>query len=251
MRARYADIRRSHGLRQTLAVLAIAFVGLASCEDNDLTGPSETITSITVQIQSGSTAPVEGQLVTLRAIATFEDGTSAEVTDTASWSTASPGVTVSGNRVQARSAGAATIVAADGGVQGSIQLNVGAATIIREETVTLNPTFTFDLDAGVTTPADNSRDIWYEVETGTMAFLNVSGPMPVPIVSIGSTQPGRGGCAFATGYSNNRVPLASLTDDAYYCIRTNGDRYAEIRIDTAPGDPDEPIVFTYRLFAEP
>lgn len=238
-------------LRSFLPALAIAFMGLAGCEDSDLTDPSATITSISVQIQSGSTTPVEGQIVTLRAIATFDDGTSSEITDTASWSTSASGVTVSGNRVQARAPGVATVSAAEDGVQGSIDLTVSAAAIVREETVTLSPTFTFDLDAGVTSPPDNSREIWYEVETETVAFLNVTGPMPVPIVSIGSTQPGRGGCAFATGYSNNRVPLASLTDGAYYCIRTNGDRYAEIRIDTAPDDPDEPIVFTYRLFAEP
>lgn len=228
----------------------VAALATAACGDDSPSAPGPTVTAITVQVQTGSTTPTEGEVVRLGAIATFSDGTTGDITSTASWSSASPNVSVAGNEVQARAAGAATVAASRDGVQGTTQLNVQPAPVIRQETVSLPATDSFDFDAGAINPAEG-RDIWYNAETETALFLDVAGANAAPTARAGTTQPGRGGCVFASGYSTTRLPFASLAAGEYLCVRTNGGGYAELRLDSVPASYLGPLVFTYRLFSAP
>lgn len=221
----------------------------AACDSG--TEPSDDVTAITVEIASGPAQPIEGQTVSLRATATLDDGYFRDVTSSAQW-TAEGGVVLEDNVVKAMTAGPATVRAQAEGVTGSIQLTVQAATVVAGSQVMLPGTFTFDFDTGTIGP-QTGRDIWYEIESDTEARIDLQGTVPVTAVSMGATPPGRGGCAFASPYSSDPIPVGSLVNGTFYCIHTNGGRYAEMRIDAAPTVPysASSFVFTYRLFDEP
>jgi hypothetical protein len=243
-------------LPRLLAVAASLCV-IAACDDASNSSPSNptpTLTSIAIHVQTGALNPIEGQRVTLSATGTLSDNTTQDLTATAQWSSSNTALaSMSGSLVQARRAGTVTVTATQAGVTGNVQMTILAAAVKRQASVAIPRTYLYDLDLGVF-PSDYSGDIWYEVLDSGVAQLSFSGaPTAALGVAVGATEPSRGECGFATGYSGNSVPVSSLTAGEYFCVRTSGNLTAWVRIDQVPvvDSPSQDLAamkLTYRLW---
>ncbi len=124
--------------------------------------PPPSLTTIAV-----APAPIaidRGQRVQLRAIGTYPDGSTVDVTATASWTSSNPAVaTVAAGRVDGQAtSGAATITATVGTTAGTVAATVTATACH----VTIN-----ELQAGGATSADE----WIELYNGCTAAIDVTG----------------------------------------------------------------------------
>jgi hypothetical protein len=71
-------------------------------------------------------------------------------------------------------------------------------------------------------------------QTADVAFVSSLGPTNgARLAAMGTTAPGRSGCAAAI-LSDAAVGAAALTTGTYVCVLTNGGRYSEVRIVAVP-----------------
>jgi hypothetical protein len=104
-------------------------------------------------------------------------------------------------------------------------------TIRAQGSLDINQTFLADLDRGVII-SDSTADIWFQAETATRRYITPQNGATV--AAVGTTAPGRSGCASAS-LTSTRIDLGSLTTGSHVCVRTNESRFSEVRITALPG----------------
>lgn len=97
--------------------------------------------------------------------------------------------------------------------------------------LTVNQTWRADLDAG-SVGSSRDSDIWFEALTATRRYVS---PMRgVTQALVGSSAPGRAGCAKAN-LSTQKISVTSLRVGSYLCVRTNAGRYSQLKVVEAVG----------------
>jgi len=96
-------------------------------------------------------------------------------------------------------------------------------------------TYTFDLDEGGV-GSSGASDIWFEAVTAWELYLV---PRNGARMWVGDrSNRGYAGCSSGGPYSTTRVPLASIPVGSYICVKTNGGRYSQFRMNAvAPTSP--------------
>jgi beta-lactam-binding protein with PASTA domain len=108
-------------------------------------------------------------------------------------------------------------------------------------TLRIPQTYQADLDDGVLRTGDPA-DIWFEAVTDTQRFLTFLG-------NTGFAKPPRRGPSLedciAAKYGRGRIPMDRLPEGSEFCVRTNGGRYAALRVDRPIGPSPGTLEITY------
>jgi hypothetical protein len=149
----------------------------------NLNASAATLTTIVVTAKPAS-IPV-GNTVQLKATGTYTDGSSQDLTSSASWTSSSPNVAVirSPGQVVGVSMGAANLIASSGSVQGTANLNVSAAVLTSLALVPAAPTVPLGsstqlMVTGVFSDGstqDVTSQVSWNVSTPSIASMNASG----------------------------------------------------------------------------
>jgi hypothetical protein len=98
-------------------------------------------------------------------------------------------------------------------------------------------TFTFDLDEGVEQGAGGAADLWFEADTATLLYIV---PRNGATMWTGDrSNRNYEGCAGADAhYTADRISLSDLPVGSYVCVKTNGGRISQYRINAlSAGSP--------------
>lgn len=108
-------------------------------------------------------------------------------------------------------------------------------------------TWAADLDEGSVT-TDAASDIWFEAVTATERYVTPRNG--ATIARVGTTSVGGDGCARAP-LGATRISLSELPVGTYVCVRTNGGRYSQFRVNAAVGASPGELRIGYTTWAAP
>ena len=119
------------------------------------------------------------------------------------------------------------------------------ATIFSQGSLSIAEASTADLDRGTVGIGDGD-DIWFERETDTNRFIT---PLDgVTAIIVGTTAPGRAGCATQT-LLDDRIDIDALTLGTYLCVRTNQGRVSQVRVTGLPGPSPGTLVVEFTTYS--
>jgi hypothetical protein len=103
-------------------------------------------------------------------------------------------------------------------------------------------TWLVDLDEG-SLVSNNTADIWFEAVTNWEMYVVPRNGAQM-WVGDGSNR-GYAGCSSGGPYSTTRVPLGDLPVGTYVCVRTNGGRYSQFRVNGLSGGSPKTLTIGY------
>ena len=108
--------------------------------------------------------------------------------------------------------------------------------------LTIDQTWTADLDRGVTGGPRDQADIWFEADTATRRYITPRNGARIAIA--GNRSVGKSGCS-ALPMAASRIPISSTPVGTYVCVRTNQGRISQFRVNQPVGPSPGKLVIGY------